>query len=376
METLKAKKQSPFFELLNDAEKIQVREMKPENGVQVISSIQKALKHFDRSEDWEDHSFFVQIKTPKHLKDKKEAATALPESREALLSHAHTLLHCKDYFLARNIYSFLLKKNIRDKESLLGLGICLFRLKEWPAAKKCFQACNEVFKMEAAKVWLGLCFAEENQDEAAVRLLESVQNLDAMEEELKFSYLKALGNCQTRLGEWEKAASLYEAALTLIPDSDTVHVNLGTLEFQRKHFDLSYVHFKRAIEINPQNARAYCGMGLLHLEQNFPQLAEKDFLKALDFEPSNIVAILELIHLADQSNQYSKVKVRLVKWLLQEPKNSEVRYLLASCLFKEKDYFGAEREVDFILKTNPQFGKAIKLKTELKEFVHCQGRIG
>ncbi len=373
MDTNKSlRKTTPFFDLLNEAEKIQVKEMNPENGIQVISSIHKALKHFEGSEDWDNRSFFVQIKTPKHLKPKPDS-NVQGASRESLLDHAHLLVSHKDYFLARNIYSYLLKKNIRDDKSMLGLGICLFRLKEYPSAKKCFQACIEYFKMNDARIWMGLCLSEEAQDESAIQMLESVPLDSLTDKELKFSLLKALGNCKTRTGNWESAALLYEQSLELIPDSDTVHVNLGTLEFQRKNLELSFVHFKKAIEINPQNAKAYCGMGLLHQERNSVQQAEKEFLKALDIEPNNIVAILELIHLADSFNQYSKVKVRLVKWLLQDPKNSDVRYLLASCLFKEKDYFAAEREVDFILKNNPHFTKAIKLKTDLKEFVHSRG---
>ncbi len=227
--------------------------------------------------------------------------------------------------------------------------------------------------MDEAFVWIGLCFAEESQDKSAIESFKQIQNVDSLESDLRFSYLKAIGNCKTRLGEWQEAAEHYDAALKLVPESDTVHVNLGTLEFQRKNIEISYAHFKKAIEINPTNARAYCGMGLLNIEKNNPAAAEREFAKALDIEPGNIVALLELIQLADQSNQYGKVKVRLVKWLLKEPKNSEVRYLLASCLFKEKDYFAAERELDFILRTNPQYSKATKLKKELNQFIHYQG---
>lgn len=371
--TKKNATQTPFFSLLNDAEKIQIKEMRPDNGVQVISSIQKALKHFDKSDDWDDHSFFVQIKTPKNLKTAVQEANSHTESRETLLSHAKTLISHKEYFLARNIYSFLLKKNIRDKDSLLGLGVCLYKLKELPAAKKCLQACAEVFKMDEAHIWMGLCLSEESQDKNAIDCFNRVQNINNLDSELQFSYLKALGNCKTRLGDWQEASEHYEAALKLVPESDTVHVNLGTLEFQRKNLEISFAHFRKAIEINPMNPRAFCGMGLLHIENNNTNAAEREFSKALDIEPGNIVALLELIQLADLTGQYGKVKVRLVKWLLKEPKNSEVRYLLASCLFKEKDYFAAERELDFILRTNPQYNKAIKLRKELSQFIHYQG---
>jgi tetratricopeptide (TPR) repeat protein len=89
-------------------------------------------------------------------------------------SNKKYLLDCADLFLrfnqfkkAREIYGQILKIDIRHLSALKGLGICLYREKNWDAARKCFKAYAELSGELDGKVWLNSCFLLNGETEKA-----------------------------------------------------------------------------------------------------------------------------------------------------------------------------------------------------------------
>jgi len=364
------KSESKFFDLLSCAEEIHVREV-PEGSVKktIFASVDKTLSSFESDDNCEYHSFLVQVKRPKIPVVKKIPATDKLEikNREKLLQSAKLLIANSELLLARHVYSYVLKANIRDREALEGLGLCLLRLGDPTAAKKCFKALWEVYRAPAALVSFGICLTDEGQDAAALECFQKIGDASVFPKDLQFDYYKELGNCQTRLGQFDQANRSYQRAIEIKPSSDILYVNLGTLELQRKQYDLCEMYFEKAVELNPRNAKAVCGMGLCSMSRQDFETARSRFEAALDIDSQSLVALNQLFHLSQELDDPSFLKPRLLKYLEIQPKNAEVRAWLATCLFHEGRWRDCEKEVDVILTIHKGHPQATKIKEALNQ---------
>lgn len=364
------KSESKFFDLLSGAEEIHVREL-PDGNVRksVFASVDKALSSFESDDNSDYFSFVVQVKRPKNPIIRKIPPVEKPEikNREKLIQSAKLLVVNSELLLARHVYSYLLKANIRDREALEGLGICLLRLGDPTAAKKCFKALWEVFRSADSLVYLGVCLSDEGQDAAALECFQRLKSPVSLPKELQFEYHKELGNCQTRLGHFDEANRSYQSAITIKPDSDVLYVNLGTLELQRRQFDLCQMYFEKAAELNGRNSKAICGMGLCAMSRQDFETARSRFEAALNIDSQSLVALNQLFHLSQELDDPSFLKPRLLKYLEIQPKNAEVRAWLATCLFHEGRWHECEKEVDVILTIYKGHPQASKIKEALSQ---------
>jgi tetratricopeptide (TPR) repeat protein len=367
--------QSPFFNLLSDAESIQVREIVPTTQTSITQSVEQAVKNFDQSENLSEmRSFLVTIKkSPLPTAEPKVVPTQEERELKSALSKAELLLKNEDYILSRNLYSFVLSKDIKNQIGLRGLGTCLFNLGDTAAAKKCFNALIEVHKSAEGHALLGFCYVKENNDLAAFDSFSQVKKPDFLPLELKFNFFKEFGNCLTRLERFNEASENYHQALALNPRSHVILINLGTLEIQRKRLEKATRYFQQAIDFCPTAAKAFCGIGIIAQMSSETEIAQVYFNKTLDVDCINSVALQQLYALAETDSQWRAVRLRLVQSLIREPGNQDHRFLLAATLLKQNDWIGCESELNIILAKSPEHQKAKSLKTELSLHRHRQG---
>jgi tetratricopeptide (TPR) repeat protein len=340
---------SPFLQLLSDAAEVSIEEVpSPENK----------------------RAFVVLIK-PKELRKPLPPPVEPPgPSRDYLLSNAALLVDNRDFVLARNLYSYLLKQNIRDPQALKGLGLCLYRLGETTSSKKCFRALWEIHKVPEALFWVGMCHISNKDDRVAVETFRQILSPEALPDSLPFELYKELGNCLTRLGEAKLAQEAYQKALALEPTSDVIWVNQGTLEIQQLHFSEAAANFRKAIELNPASAKAYCGLGLIAMEGNSPEDAREAFEKALELDSQNVLALSQLLAVSETPAQLKSLKIYLFRFLESDSKNLEIRFALAAVLFKERNWGACEQALAALLKIDPAHSNAKKLRDELTSHKH------
>jgi tetratricopeptide (TPR) repeat protein len=363
-------RESSFVQLLSQADEIRVREV-PEPAKQVVySSVDKVLEEFEKDTNGVEYrSFVVQVK--KHRQPVTASkAPSISQDREYLLRNAGVLLENSELLLARHIYSYLLKENIRDKEALSGLGQCLLRLAESQAAKKCFRAIWELYQDEEAAVYLGQCLSNEGEELPALEILRKINSPQNLKLSLRFDYHKLRGNIETRLGLFEEANHHYQHALALQPSSDIVYVNLGTLELQRQNADLAEMYFERAVEINPANAKASCGLGLTLMTRHDFEGAKNRFIETLEKDPYHVVALAQLFCLAQAMDDHRFFRPRLLKFLETYPNHIDGHYWHAACLYRERKWNECEKVVDRVLELNKSHFQAQKLKESLTQNRH------
>jgi tetratricopeptide (TPR) repeat protein len=369
--TPKPQNESPFFNLLADADEVQIREIPADAPERMMSSLEKTLKDFSHTKDASLRTFFVHIKTPALDKSPLKAEKA-PYAADQLRVSAELLLENQDYILARNLYSFLLQQNLRDAVGLRGLGICLFKLGEVVSSRKCFRALTELYQSEEAEYWLGLGYQAEGKDAIASAHFEKVQKPQTFHADQRFDYFKNFGNCLTRLGQLDRAEALYIKALELSPTSDTIHVNLGTLLIQRREWNLARERFMRAAEINPNSSRALCGMGLTALALGQVTEAKAFFHRSLDLDAQNLVALHQLVELCQNPEEFTTLKTRLRGYLEKDPNHADSHFALGALLFKEGSWKACELHVARALEIDPRHAGAMKLRADLNSLVRSQ----
>ncbi len=363
MPNLSPEKTSSLLDLLTTAEDVEVREVSQQNRQRIFSSLNRFLNVSDPKAS-EERAFVVRVRT----RVEAEAETApieIPTDRAYLLQSAATLVESEDYILARNIYSFLLKENLKDSTSLKGLGICLLRLGESESARKCFRAVWENFHSEEALYWIASTYLKEGNDGLALQKMEQITKPDSLPPDTQYYYFKDLGNCLTRASRFDPAVAAYARALALRPGSSPIEANLGTLEIQRGNLDAARSHFERALVADARNSRAHCGLGILARAKSATIEAEHHFEKALGSEPPSRIALLQLVDIAHHLESYSKAKGRLTTYLEAHPTDAEMSYALAAIHFKESDWISCERHLDKALEADPIHERATKLKNQL-----------
>lgn len=370
--TQKTSTESPFFNLLADADEVQIREVAADAPERMVTSLERTLKDFSHEKDAKNlRTFFVHIKTP--APEKKPASPGKPGyDAEQLRVSADLLLESEDFLLARNLYSYLLQQNLRDPAALRGLGICLFKLGEVVSSRKCFRALTELYASEEAQYWIGLGYLSENKDSLAAQHFDLVTQPEILSADDRFDLFKNHGNCLTRLGQLDRAQALYLRALELSPTSDTIHVNLGTLFIQRHEWDQARTRFARAAEINPQSSRAHCGLGLIALATGRLVEAKAAFHRSLDLDAQNLVALHQLVELCQTTEESAPLKARLRAFLEKEPNHAASHFALSVLLFKEGSWKACELHVTRTLECDPRHTGALKLRADLNTLVRSQ----
>jgi tetratricopeptide (TPR) repeat protein len=374
-DTFQEKISSPFFNVLSEAESIQVRELVPSTQTSILASVDDAIKNFDQGEpNAAIRSFLVTIKNPEP--EKQISPISTPEkndSIEQIIEKAELLIKNEDYLLARNLYSFVLRQDIKNQFGLKGLGLCLFNLGDINAAKKCFKALVEIHQNPEGYALLGISFLKENNDSAAQENFSKVKDASKLAPDLKFNFFKEYGNSLTRTERFSEASDYYLQALSLNPRSHTILINLGTLEIQRKRYEKATKYFQQALDFCPTAAKAFCGIGIVAQMTQEIEIARLYFEKTLEVDCQNSVALHQLHSLAENNTDWRNLKVRLVQALIKDPSNLDLRFLLATTLLKQNDWAGCEGELNLIVNRCPGYEKARTLREELSLHKHRQG---
>lgn len=291
--------------------------------------------------------------------------TSASKTNEDLLENAAVLLKNREYLLARHLFSAVLQKNIKQPEALEGLGICLLRLGDPAASRKCFRALWDIFGEQKAAIWLAQTFASERDDLLALEWFRRLKVPELLNKSDRFEYYREMGNCLLRLSDYPEAHKSYLKALEINSNSDAVLANMGTLELQRNHLDLAATYFEKALNVNQNSAKAHAGMGIVAFQSQDYMLSAQFFCKSLDIDSQNSLALHQLTECAEKIDLFEELRKRLETYLEKDPHNHRIRFSLAALLYRENLWKESENELDRILNIEPNYLNARKLKEEL-----------
>lgn len=351
---------SPFFDLLAEAEEVQIRELE---SASQDNSIRSTLSK-PADDSGVVRSFVV------HIKNSPEAQRSLPSTtvqyeQGYLLQSAELLVENGDYVLARNIFSYLLNINLRDQKALRGLGICLFHLSDRISARKCFKAWFELYQSAEAQVWMGRSYAADSDWTTALTAFSQITDRSSLADGVRFEMYRSIGTCHARLGHLGPAEEAYRAALQIQPASDPLWVNLGSLELQRGRTEAAETSFRQALEHNPKCSKAYCGLGLGAMSTRNLSLAASYFRKALELDPENWLALEQWGQIFSTGMDFAQLQGHLLNFLRSQPRHADALALAGD--FFEKNGFRdeASRYVTQALELDASHVRALLVKGRL-----------
>lgn len=340
-----SKVHSPFFQLLSDAERIEVNEVQEPP---LTPSGEKV--------------FVVKIQPP--------AKSPFSQSESEIQAQADLLLKNKEYLLARNCFSFLLRKNVKNERAMHGLGQCLFHLKEFESAKKCFKTLQELFVKDEYAIRLGMTLMEQGNNQEAEKIFLKVKADSELNLDVKFEFEKYFGNLWMEKKDWDQAERHYRNAEAIHPDSPAIQINLGALALQKKDLASARMRYEKVIEKDCKHSKALCGLALVELEQNETKKAYQLFKKSVSSDPYNSMALLCLTQLTCSQEETSELIDQLKNCLEKRPNQGEIRFQLARLLMEQKRFGESYEESELALKYLPADQRILSLKKILIQNRH------
>ncbi len=283
-----------------------------------------------------------------------------------LLRNAKILLAAGDLGLSRKIFTALIERGEMLGRAYAGLG-AIFEIEN--KADLAIKAYREAIIYEPTLGTLAALadlLMKTGDHKGAVGSLLRACNLANLPQEHLFDLHKQLGNCYVHLDQLNNAEAQYRRAYEINANSDSLHVNIGTLALKRNDGATALLHFKEAARLNETNAGAWTGIGLAHLALEEKSEALEAFSSALTRDIREVTALYNLVRCAYELKTFDKARLLLMEYIKHNPVNSNILYSYAGILFHSGLIKEAEDECNKLLSFSPDHAGAIRIKDMIK----------
>ncbi len=179
-------------------------------------------------------------------------------------------------------------------------------------------------------------------------------------------------------GNFDIAKNKLEKALNMNPENEDVLVLLGKIYFDKNEFEKSREIFN-SFPKTTENPEILNYLGLFALEDLKFIEAIKYFSKASNLNKQNHKYLYNLGNAYFYNGWIKEAVQSYVQAICIAPENLGYRYSLAYLYFEQKNFDKTQKEVDFILEHDPEYGLAhvlnALLKLEKKDFLGAQGEL-
>jgi len=210
-----------------------------------------------------------------------------------------------------------------------------------------------------------IAFARKKMDDGRIdEALEIVNSADPSTTD-RVELLIARGECLAKLERLAEAEAAYLAAVEEDRANDRPRTGLGAvLILQGKH-DEALSRFEEAAELNPHSENALCGIGLALRAACEPDRALDAFCRTLDENRENVPALMNLVHVAYETDRLEPAVEYLRRYLEYYPGNFDIQFILAGVLYKKGGFDEARAAIDIVLAFNPDHKDALDLLAKI-----------
>ncbi len=355
----------PQFPMMSDES---VRSEQTENqGVRFVIRVdsakerQKAIKEFD-----------LESEAPqKQLKEIK--LPALPQT-SSMISNAEFLKRHHEREMAKVLLRETLNLEPRHPLALAKMVDFLPNDRDHREEKfKVAKAYDAVAGTPAAAFEMARLYYEMGELDLALESYFRAANRIDEENEMVFEIYKDIGNIFVRQKDFDGAEEYYHKAFALNPDSDTLQVNLGTLEIQREDWAEACLRFRAALGSNAKNDRAWVGLALTHHQMGDIDLAFANLINAIDLNPTNRTAVHLLAAWGQKFERQTEAIEGLQTYLAQGEVDEDMSLALIELFCEKKDFALAQLELTRLMAWKPEREDLYELEIKLAEL--AQGEV-
>lgn len=174
------------------------------------------------------------------------------------------------------------------------------------------------------------------------------------------------GESAAKSADFEAADKYLVEAERLDPHSTRVLKARGAVLLAQMKPAEAMGFFDRALASEPHEPKLLTGRGMCDLLQHRPDKAKTFFERALEIEPDYLVALYQLLECAYGLGEYSTALQALTKYLQVKPADTDIRFCLAGCLFKNGQSEAAQWELDVIERSHPDHPGARELRQVIR----------
>ncbi len=284
-----------------------------------------------------------------------------------LLKNAKVLLAAGDLSLAKRIFTALIESGEVLGKAYAGLGTVLELEGKVDLAIKAYREAIIYEPTFGSLIAVSDLLMRKSDYKGAIGSLLRASNLTGLAPENLFEIHKQLGTCYVHLEQLNNAEAHYRKAYEINPQSDTLHVNIGTLALKRNDGATALLHFKEATRINSANAGAWTGAGLAHMALNEKAQALENFATALSQDIKEVTALYNLVRCAYELKSFDKARAIIQEYIKNNPVNSNILYSYAGILFHSGLHREAGEECDKLLSFSPEHSGALKIKQMIED---------
>lgn len=284
-----------------------------------------------------------------------------------LFKNALILVDHGDYDLALNLFDTVLTENEFHAESLKWKGYCLTQQGKIEKAIEAFSKLAAHVPSDTNYFNLAEALYTSGQDTMAKEFYERALEVINYESPHLFQIYKKLGNVATKVGDFDAAEEFYDKAYTIVPHSDDLFVNYGTLEMQKENHESALERFKQALSLNKLNDKAWIGLSLIYRARGDSELSWGELLHALDINPKNAVGVKLAIDWGMAEMEYDKAIAVLERYLNVAEPNADWIYTYAGLLYQAGDWKESKKILELLLAEKPRYQAAVEL---LKKIDH------
>lgn len=260
------------------------------------------------------------------------------------------------------------KNQIQEVERLKHILKCISKT-DYKSKIKILNQITQIHPSFRAWVDLGNAYYKIEDFKSALKsYYEAFKVVDYKKIDLYEAY-KNVGNILAKEGDFDGATEYYHKSLSINPYSDSLLVNLGTLDIQYEDWSEALNRFRQAINVNPKNDKAWVGLAIVHNKMSDFDLAKANIETAVDLCPSNRTAIQLAATWAIQDSRYGRAIEILSNYLHTVPVDEDMSILLIHCLEKQGFLEVALFECEKVLLWNPHNATIQTIEQELKNAI-------
>lgn len=292
----------------------------------------------------------------------RRALAARPDSADARLGIAETLLDAKRYKEAEQEFRQLVAAKPALSEAQRGLGDTLYELKRYGDAVGAYQTASQA-GLNDAELYNNFANAlfRTGTIENKKRAIEYYRKAIQLQPEWPSAYAGLANALRSQRGA-DGNAPLNEAlvaarkAVDLNPNLPLGHSILGRVYADLKDFARAGVEGQRAVDLAPSDPFAYLNLGGIYRAQAKYQDAEQAYLKAISLDPQwafpyhslGTLYLTNLNRLQDASVQFSKAT-------LLEPNSPTLWTSFGAARARSGDYNTAANHFKRAIQIDPKY---------------------
>jgi tetratricopeptide (TPR) repeat protein len=147
-----------------------------------------------------------------------------------------------------------------------------------------------------------------------------------------------MGDAFLKLGRGDLAQSAYVKSLELDAHLAKSYIGLGTYGLTKGQYDLSMVHFQKAVTLAPTDEMATLGLGLAFQGLDLMKEAVRWVKRALEINPHNLSALYTMVKIAQETGDLHESESCLRRYLSLHPNDLNMMYALAGLLYQQGMY--------------------------------------